>query len=101
MDADLTADLYLYPTESGGKKWPVKDGYRCPCFAQKDTEPGGWDCLVLMGEPALNPGERRRVGFAFVSGLKAADIMRAAGKFYLWEGRFIGEAVAVTSHSPP
>jgi hypothetical protein len=31
----------------------------------------------------------------FLSGEEAAQIMIKAGKFYLWEGRFIGEAVVV------
>jgi len=35
-------------------------------------------------------------GFVFVSGQKAADELRAAGKFYLWEGGYIGEAVVLT-----
>jgi hypothetical protein len=31
----------------------------------------------------------------FLSGKMAADIFRKAGIFYLWEGRFIGEAVVI------
>lgn len=27
---------------------------------------------------------------------KPADVLRKAGAFYLWEGRFLGEAVAVS-----
>jgi hypothetical protein len=95
MEAELIADLYLYPTDQGGKKWPMKNGHRCPCFLQKDTQ--GWDCLVLVGETPLAPGESRRVGFVFLAGEKAAAILRAAGKFHVWEGRFVGEAVVVGS----
>jgi hypothetical protein len=44
----------------------------------------------------IKPGEKRRaVGFVFLSGKEAAEKMRAAGKFYLWEGHLIGEAVVV------
>jgi hypothetical protein len=44
----------------------------------------------------MKPGESRKgVGFVFTAGQQAADVMRAAGKFYLWEGRFIGEATVV------
>jgi hypothetical protein len=32
----------------------------------------------------------------FLSGDQAASKMRQTGKFYLWEGRIIGEAVVVT-----
>jgi hypothetical protein len=31
----------------------------------------------------------------FLSGKEAADVLRKAGTFYLWEGRFVGEAVVV------
>ena len=36
--------------------------------------------------------EQRRLGFVFLSGEEAADALRNVGIFYLWEGRFIGEA---------
>jgi hypothetical protein len=48
----------------------------------------------LLDAP-LAPGERRRLGFVFLSGGDAAAIFRRAGTFYLWEGRFIGEATVV------
>lgn len=38
-------------------------------------------------------GEHRRVGFVFLSGEEAAAALRKAGRFFLWEGRCIGEAV--------
>jgi hypothetical protein len=44
----------------------------------------------------MSPGETRRVGVSFLSGEKAAQIFRAAGKFYLWDRRIIGEALVVT-----
>jgi hypothetical protein len=44
----------------------------------------------------MSPGETRRVGISFLSQEKAAQIFRAAGKFYLWEFRIIGEAIVVT-----
>ena len=64
----------------------------------------------VIGAPAPTPGrvpettnrgavrieESRRLGFVFLSGEESAAIFRQAGKFFLWEGRFIGEAVVVT-----
>jgi hypothetical protein len=44
----------------------------------------------------MSPGETRRVGICFLSGESAAQIFRSAGKFYLWEGGFIGEAMVVS-----
>jgi len=51
----------------------------------------GWPLL----DAPFAPGERRRLGFVFLSGDDAAQVFRRAGKFYLWEGRFIGEAIIV------
>jgi len=48
---------------------------------------------MILGEPPLPLGETRYgVGFVFLSGQRAADIMRAAQTFYLWELGFYGEA---------
>lgn len=52
----------------------------------------GYDGWPLLGDTPIEPGEQRRLGFVFLSGEEAAGIMRDAGTFYLWEGRFIGEA---------
>jgi hypothetical protein len=41
------------------------------------------------------PGERRRLGFVFLSGATAVLALRSCERFYLWEGRFIGEAEIV------
>ena len=54
----------------------------------------GWDAWPLLEEP-LEPGDRRRLGLVFLSGEETADVFRRTGRFYLWEGRFIGEAVVV------
>lgn len=67
-------------------------GHGCACFANKDTSQGGWDARPLIGDEEMQPGEIRTVGFTFLSGEQAAVEMRKAGRFYLWEGRFIGEA---------
>jgi len=55
----------------------------------------GYDGWPLLGKTSIEPGEQRRLGFVFLSGEEAANILRKAGKFYLWEGRVIGEAVVV------
>jgi hypothetical protein len=55
----------------------------------------GWDGWPLLDERAIEPGDSRRLGFVFLSP-EAPDIFRAAGQFYLWEGRIIGEAKVVS-----
>ena len=94
MTPELVAKVYLYPTDRGGKKLAIGDCYRCPCFASQDTNSGGWDCMIVEGAP-LAPGERGQLGFAFLSGDRAVQAFTEAGRFYLWEGRFVGEATVV------
>jgi hypothetical protein len=90
---DLTADLYLYPTEAGGKGFPIALGWGCPCSG--DTKLlEGWDGYPLL-ESDMMPGERRRLGFVFLSGERAVNALRSHERFYLWEGRCIGEATIV------
>ena len=95
MCAELVADVYLYSTSEGGKQVAVQPGWGCPCSCSKSA-----DALFYDGWPILNvpfaPGERRRLGFVFLSGTDAAAVLRRAGTFFLWEGRFIGEATVVT-----
>jgi hypothetical protein len=43
MQVDLIADIWLYPTNEGGKLYPIRTGYRCPCIVEKDLREG-WDC---------------------------------------------------------
>jgi len=59
----------------------------------------GFDALPLLRDRALEPGERRRLGFVFLSPQEAVAAIEKAGRFYLWEGRFIGEATVVSNGS--
>jgi hypothetical protein len=56
----------------------------------------GFDAKLLLGDEPLFPGQERRIGFAFLSP-EAAGLMRDARRFFLWEGRFIGEGTGVES----
>lgn len=99
MSPHLVADVYLYPAIDGGKKLSVQPGWGCPCSCSKVDDPIFYDTWPLLGAP-LAPGERRRLGFVFLSGEyisseNIAAMVRRAGVFYLWEGHFIGEAVVV------
>jgi hypothetical protein len=94
MPPQLVADVTLYPTAEGGKTLAVPPGWGCPCAVSKAAPLIGYDAWPILEEP-LAPGGQRRLGFVFLSGEKAADVFRKAGIFYLWEGRFIGEAVVV------
>lgn len=56
----------------------------------------GYDALPLIGDEPLLPGETRQLGFVFLSHDEAVPIIRAAGRFFLWEGRFVGEAIILS-----
>ena len=88
---DLVADVQFYATIDGGKKCTALLGWGCSCFTSKDTRPRGWDARLQLGDEPFAPGTERRVGFVFLSP-EGAETMKRAGRFYLWEGRFIGEA---------
>jgi hypothetical protein len=56
----------------------------------------GFDALPLLRDDPLLPGQRRRLGFVFLSPDDALPVVREAGRFYLWEGRIVGEADVVS-----
>lgn len=45
----------------------------------------------------MHPGERRQLGFVFLTPESALSGVRQAERFYLWDGRFIGEGT-IASH---
>ncbi|MBO9525738.1 MAG: hypothetical protein J7517_06350 [Sphingobium yanoikuyae] len=85
----------MYTTEEGGRSQPAHPGWGCPCMISRSEPLIGWDAILLLGEDSLHPGDKRRLGFYFLSGESAAAKMRQAAHFYLWEGKFIGEAIVV------
>lgn len=46
---------------------------------------------MQLGDELFEPGSERRVGFVFLTP-EGLEKVKEAGRFYLWEGRFIGEA---------
>lgn len=92
---DLMADVELYPTAEGGRISAALLGYGCPCFTAKDVTMGGWDARLQLGDQPFEPGTKRRVGFVFLTP-EGAETIKQAGHFFLWEGRFVGEASVVT-----
>jgi hypothetical protein len=75
----------------GGRKTEARPGWGCPCMVSQRPPLSGYDGWPVLDEPLI-PGEQRSgVPFFFLSSEAAENIM-AAGRFYLWEGRFVGEA---------
>ena len=94
MTPDLVAEMRLYPPDEGGRTQPVYPGYGCPCMVTKMQPLAGYDGWPILGDEPLYPGECRRVGFVFLVP-ESADTIRRAGRFYLWDGKFIGEAEVI------
>jgi hypothetical protein len=81
MPPQLVAEVTFYPMAEGGRKLPAQPGWGCPCAVSKAAPLIGYDGWPLLEEP-LAAGDRRRVGFVFLSGEEAADVFRKAGIFY-------------------
>ncbi|CAH1672536.1 conserved hypothetical protein [Hyphomicrobiales bacterium] len=92
---DLVADVRLYTTQEGGRTSAALLGYGCPCFTSKDLARGGWDARLQLGDEPFEPGTQRRVGFVFLTP-EGADAIRRAGRFYLFETRFVGEGTVIS-----
>lgn len=89
---DLIATVRLYSSDEGGRVKPVAPGFGCLCTRAKSLRVEGYDALLLL-RSRLFPGETRRIGFALLTPEDGVSALSTAGIFYLWDGRFIGEAV--------
>lgn len=93
---DLRVRLTFYDKDKDGPKLRKSTGWGCPCFIHlNQMDPPGFDGWPQFGDTDMGAGETRDVGIVFLSGKRAADFFLQSGKFYLWEGRFIGEAVII------
>src|SRR5690242_13368719 len=86
--------ITLYPSSAGGRNTPIQGNrFKCPCkFDARDHT--AWDCQIMLDGKTLAPGETLLLEVQFMSPELAPDF-RSAKKFYLWEGRIIGEAAAI------
>lgn len=95
MTPEFVANVQLYTTAEGGRQQAARPGWGCPCMVSHEQPLAGYDGWPVLDEP-LRPGERRDgVAFVFLSP-EGGEAMRKAGRFYLWEGKFIGEAVVIS-----
>ncbi len=88
----LTAEVRMYEAAEGGRTGPACSGWGCLCMVSPSEPLVGYDALPFIGIKPLLPGEVRSLGFVFLSD-EAVPLIRSAGRFYLWEGRFVGEAI--------
>ena len=88
----FVVEVTLYSTAHGGRKGPTpSEWFGCPCIADQHRRQA-WDCRLLLKGSSLSPGETRRVEITFLSAEQAFDALSKGDKFFLWEGRVIGEA---------
>lgn len=69
MSPQLVADVLLYATEDGGKRISALPGWGCPCSIAKFKDALFHDAWPLLDSP-FAPGERRRLGFVFLTAKK-------------------------------
>ena len=93
MPPQLVANVRLYETEKGGRQQAALPGWGCPCMTTQQTLLG-YDGWPILEEPLCPGDERDGVAFVFLT-REGGEVMRHAGHFYLWEGRFIGEATVI------
>jgi len=94
MRPGLLATVTLYSPEDGGRQSPAYPGWGCPCVAEDKQPLHGWDAWPIL-ETAISPGETRaNVPFVFLTEEGQESISKLE-KFFLWEGKVIGEAVVV------
>jgi len=98
-----TADLYLYPTEQNGRKSAARGSYRPIGFLRKDPTFGlngdqAYGIFFELGDTFVAPGETKRVNCFFIYG-PSFDVFINAKKFYIWDGRIVGEATLVDSET--
>ena len=86
--------FYEYYSEDG-KIYPISLGWGCPCFVAKNKNLLAHDGYPLLGDTTMSAGETREFGYWFMLGEKAAIKFRTAGRFFLWEGWFVGEAIVL------
>jgi hypothetical protein len=90
------AEISLYPTEAGGRASPIiGDWFGCPCkFDEADQT--AWDCRIITNGELFAPGETKRLEIVFLTP-EAGALFRTVKRFYLWEGRIIGTASAISN----
>jgi len=103
MNLGATVDLYLYPTEQGGRKSAARGSYRPIGFLRKDSTRSSVDdpdygIFFQLGDVLIAPGETKRVNCFFIH-RPSFEVFMNAKKFYIWEGRFVGEATLIDLES--
>ena len=117
MAPQLVADVVMFHTSQGGRAGPALPGWGCPCWpaisqpvagsdgrlqpprSDPTAAPVMYDGFPLLGDAPLLPGQALRLVFVFLSP-DAPEQLRRAGRFYLWEGAFVGVATVAPDCLP-
>jgi hypothetical protein len=91
----VIADVCMFARDEGGRQATAFPGWGCPCMISQMEPLVGYDGWPQLGDTPLEPGDQRRLGFAFTSD-ESAEVVKRVGRFFLWEeGGFIAEACVV------
>ena len=96
-EPDLFANVSLYLPEFGGRTKPVTSDFRVPCKVSR-TATNAWDVRMYFDGGPIHAGETRRVGLLFLTS-EGEQAIRKAGKFFIWEGRIVGEGAVCTEEA--
>ena len=102
---DITARISLYPTETGGRAYPLYSGLDNRCafsWSWDGRSENMFDCWLLP-EPGLciPPGGEATVGILIIARANLSESDFNVGKkFYIWDGRPVAEGKILEIHPP-
>jgi hypothetical protein len=99
QDFRATVDLYLYPTQQSGRSAAVHGFFRPNGFSRRHPILGrngdlAYGLIFEIGEAPMAPGETRRMTCSFIY-QESFDAFMDAEKFYVWDGRIVGEVTLI------
>jgi len=87
---DFLASLYFYPTEKGGRKYPLRyKNFGTVGMFEKEN----FSVYILQpSEWFAKPGDKVSLPMKFLFPF-AKETIRVGDKFHLWEGKFYAEGI--------
>jgi hypothetical protein len=98
MSEDIIAEVHLFETEDGGKRWPARNRFGCPININGES----FDCRFLLEDGmSISPGATATLKIKFLRPDLVLPLLEIGTVFRLWEGRFIGTAKVLSIAASP